>query len=46
MLDNCSQSSFIHDNLVKRLGVHCKKSTLNLKTLHGGRQKTPWLPMV
>ena len=34
MLDNCSQGSFIHDNLVKELGVHGMKTNLNLKTLH------------
>ena len=43
MLDNCSQGSFIHDNLVKELGVHGMKTTLNLKTLHGKKkQKAPW----
>ena len=35
MLNNCSQDSFIHDNLVKELGDHGMKTTLNLKTLHG-----------
>ena len=35
MLDNCSQGSFIHDNLVKKLGVHGLKTTLNNKTLRG-----------
>ena len=34
MLDNCSQGSFIHDDLVKELGVHGMKTNLNLKTLH------------
>ena len=34
MLDNCSQGSFVHDNLVKELGVHGMKATLNLKTLY------------
>ena len=42
MLDNCSQGSFMHDNLVKELGVHGMKTTLNLKTLHGEKQKAPW----
>ena len=41
MLDNCSQGSFIH-NLVKELGVHGMKTTLNLKTMHGEKQKVPW----
>ena len=41
MLDNCSQGSFIH-NLVKELGVHGMKTTLNLKTLHGEKQKVLW----
>ena len=35
MLDNCSQGSFIHDNLVKELGVNGMKTTLNRKALHG-----------
>ena len=35
MLDNCSQGSSIQDNLVKKLGVHGMKTTLNLKKLHG-----------
>ena len=34
MLGNCSQGSFIHDNLVKEFGVHGMKTTLNIKTLH------------
>ena len=29
MLDNCSQGSFIHDNLVKEIGVHGMKTILN-----------------
>ena len=41
MLDNCSQGSFIHDNVVKELGVHGMKTTLSLKTLHGKKQKAP-----
>ena len=40
MLDNCSQGSFIHDNLVKELGVHGMKTTLNLKTLHGKKTES------
>ena len=40
MLDNCSQGSFIHDNLVKELGVHGMKTTLNLKTLHGEKTES------
>ena len=35
MWDNCSQGSFIHDNLVKKFGVHGLKTTLNNKTLRG-----------
>ena len=35
MLDNCHQGSFIHDNLVKEIGVQGMKTSLNLKTLHG-----------
>ena len=42
MLNNCSQGYFIHDNLVKELGVHDMKTTLNLKTLHGEKQKATW----
>ena len=42
MFDNCSQGSFIHDNLVKELGVHGMKTTVNLKTLHGEKQKAQW----
>ena len=37
MLGNCSQGSFIHENLVKEIGVRGMKTTLNLKTLHGER---------
>ena len=40
MLNNCSQSFFIHDNLVKELGVHGMKTTLNLKTLHGEKTES------
>ena len=40
MLDNCSQGSFSHDNLVKELGVHGMKTTLNLKTLHGKKRES------
>ena len=32
MLDNCSQGSFIHDNLVKELEVHGMKATMNYIT--------------
>ena len=35
MLDNCSQGSFIHNLLVKKLGVTGSKTIINLKTLHG-----------
>ena len=37
MLHKCSQGYFIQDNLVKELGVHGMKITLNLKTLYGGK---------
>ena len=37
MLDNCSQGSFIYENLVKEIGVRGMKTNLNLKTLHGER---------
>ena len=39
MLDNCSQSPFIHD---QGLGQGKMKTTLNLKILHGEKQKVPW----
>ena len=39
MLDNCSQGSFIHDSVVKKLGVTGSKTTINLKTLHGVRSE-------
>ena len=39
MLDNCSQGSFIHDSLIKKLGVTGNKTTINLKTLHGERSE-------
>ena len=35
MLDNCSQGPFIHDSLLKKLGVNGSKTTVHLKTLHG-----------
>ena len=35
MLDNCSQGSFIHDNLVKEIGVHGMKTILNHKKWRG-----------
>ena len=40
MLDNSSQGSFIHDSLVKELGVHGMKTTLNLKMLHGEKTES------
>ena len=40
MLENCNQCSFIHDSLVKELGVHGMKTTLNLKTLHGEKTES------
>ena len=39
MLDNCSQGSFIHDSLVKKLGVTGSKTNINLKTLHSLRSE-------
>ena len=40
MLYNCSQGPFIHDDLVKELGVHGMKTTLSLKTLHGEKTES------
>ena len=37
MLDNCSQVSFVHEVILKQLGVKGTKTTLMLKTLHGKR---------
>ena len=34
MLDNCSQGCFIHDSMIKKLGIVGINTTLNLKTLH------------
>ena len=39
MLDNCSQGSFVHEDVLKQLGVKGTKTTLNLKTLHGERSE-------
>ena len=39
VLDNCSQGSFIHDSLVKKLGVTGSKTTIDLKTLQGERSE-------
>ena len=39
MLDNCSQGSFIHDSLFKKLGVTGSKTIINLKNLHGVRSE-------
>ena len=39
LLDNCSQGLFIHDSLVKKLCVTGRKTTVNLKTLHGERSE-------
>ena len=41
MLDNCSQGSFIKQDLLKRFGVDGQKLNLNLKTLERN-QKKPW----
>ena len=35
ILDNCSQGSFIKQDLLKRLGVDGQKLSLDLKTLNG-----------
>ena len=37
MLDNCSQDSFVHEAVLKQLGVKGTKTALSLKTLHGDR---------
>ena len=37
MLDNCSQGLFVHVDVLKQLEVKSIKTTLSLKTLHGGR---------
>ena len=39
MLDNCSQGSFIKQDLLKRLGVDVQKLSLNLKTLTGEKSE-------
>ena len=39
MVDNCSQKSFIKQDLFKRLGVDCQKLSLSLKTLTGEKSK-------
>ena len=39
MLDNCSQGSFIKQDLLKRLGVDGQKLSLNLKTLTGEKSE-------
>ena len=39
MLDNCSQGSFVHEAVLKQLGVKGDKTTLSLKTLHGERSE-------
>ena len=37
-----TRGSFIHYNFVKELEVLDMKTTLNLKALHGEKQKPPW----
>ena len=32
MFDNCSQSSFVHEAVLKQLGAKGNKTTLSLKT--------------
>ena len=39
MLDNCIQGLFIHNSLFKKLGVTGRKTTINMKTLHGERSE-------
>ena len=39
MLDNCSQGSFVHEAVLKQLGVRGPKTTRSLKTLHGERSE-------
>ena len=39
MVDNCSQKSFIKQDLFKRLGVDCQKLSLSLKTLTGEKSE-------
>ena len=40
MLNNCSQGCFIHDSMMKKLGIDSIKTTLNLKTLHGEKSES------
>ena len=40
MLDSCSQGFFILDSAVKKLEIEGIKTTLKLKTLHGGRSES------
>ena len=39
MLDNCSQGLFVHEAILKQLGVKGTRTTLSLKTLHGERSE-------
>ena len=39
MLDNCSQGSFIKQDLLKKLSVDDQKLSLNLKTLERNQKK-------
>ena len=39
MLDNCSQVSFIKQDLLKRLGVDGQKLSLSFKTLAGEKSE-------
>ena len=39
MLDNCIQGSFVHEVVLKQLGVKGTKTTLSLKTLNGERSE-------
>ena len=39
ILDNCSQGSFIKQDLLKRLGLYVQKLSLNLKPLTGEKSE-------
>ena len=39
MLDKCCHGSFVHEAVLKQLGVKRTKTTLSLKTLHGERSE-------
>ena len=39
MLDNCSQGSFIKDEIIEDLGIPCSKLKQSLKTLTGEKSE-------